>query len=105
MEHVKRFGPWIVVSAAVLYLIAMMSPMDAPAKAMDFTAFGKLPVQHAGRIKPMDTLARVYLLLISNRQTYYDKDDKEHSATEWLVNVLASPYKQREHPSAEIRAF
>jgi ABC-type transport system involved in cytochrome c biogenesis permease subunit len=105
MAHVKRYGPWIVVSAAVLYLIAMMSPMDAPAKAMDFTAFGKLPVQHAGRIKPMDTLARVYLLLISNRQTYYDKDDKEHSATEWLVNVLASPYKQREHPSAEIRAF
>src|SRR5262245_44632677 len=53
----------------------------------------------------MDTLARVYMLLLSNRQVYYDKDEKEHSAIEWLVNVLATPYKQREHPSAEIKAF
>ena len=40
---------------------------------MEFTRFGALPVIDGGRVKPMDTYARIQLMLISNRQPGMDE--------------------------------
>jgi ABC-type transport system involved in cytochrome c biogenesis permease subunit len=44
--------------------------------------FGRLPVQHEGRIKPLDTVARNTLLLLRGKQALPDR-----SATEWLMGL------------------
>ena len=38
-------------------------------------AFGRIPVVHQGRIKPMDTLARTSLMVLSNKQTMWLQGD------------------------------
>jgi ABC-type transport system involved in cytochrome c biogenesis permease subunit len=88
MSYFQRLLPWGVVGLAIIYLGFAMRAPGAPPKTPDYSAAGKLPVLHGGRVKPADTLARVSLLMISNRQTWRDEDGKEHSAVEWLFDVM-----------------
>lgn len=46
--------------------------------------FERILVQHEGRLKPMDTVARIYLLIFSGRTSFKGK-----SASEWLLNTLS----------------
>ncbi len=55
---------------------------------MDLYSFGELPVMYEGRVKPFDTLARNTLKAISDRQTWTDDEGHEHSAVEWLLDVM-----------------
>lgn len=49
----------------------------------DYVEFGKIPILHEGRIKPLDTFARVNLLM------FYEKSSiKKISAIEWLAELL-----------------
>lgn len=65
--------------ALVLLFVSQLSF----AQKINFEEFGKLPVLHQGRVKPLDTFARVNLLLI------YEKSSlKEMSAIEWLAELL-----------------
>ena len=57
MSFFQRLLPWGVVGVAVVYLgFAMNAPGPRP-KTPDYSAAGKMPVLHGGRVKPMDTLA------------------------------------------------
>ncbi|MGD9723535.1 MAG: cytochrome c biogenesis protein CcsA [Pirellulales bacterium] len=58
--------------------------------------FGRLPVVYEGRVKPLDTLARNFLLQISGRQTFQDDSgetpQRGQPAIKWLTDVAsASP--------------
>jgi len=53
--------------------------------------FGLLPVQQGGRIKPLDSVARVSLLALSGRQTLRSKGHPSIGATEWLFKVATQP--------------
>ncbi len=55
-----------------------------PVKALD--ALKALPVQDGGRIKPLDTYARVSLLQMSARSTYGGKP-----AIDWLARLMFTP--------------
>lgn len=105
MNLIGRFLPWIIVGAVGIFLIVMMSPMETPSGAMNFDAAGNLTILHGGRPKPLDTLARVSLMSISGRQTYYDKDAKERPAVQWLLNVMTSAFARSEAASAKVKAF
>jgi ABC-type transport system involved in cytochrome c biogenesis permease subunit len=104
MSHLGRLAPWIILVIAGLYLAVAMSPMEAPAKTMLFSEAGKIPIQHGGRIKPLDTLARVSLLIISERQYYRDADDNKRPAIQWLLDVMTSGLKPS-NASAKRKAF
>ncbi len=51
-------------------------------------AIEELPVQDAGRIKPLLAYARQILLQLSERQSITLADDTKLSATEWLLDVM-----------------
>src|SRR5205085_503710 len=55
--------------------------------------FGQIPVQHGGRIQPIDSLARTSLLVISGKQEFVDatNGDKVYKATDWLLTLWANP--------------
>jgi ABC-type transport system involved in cytochrome c biogenesis permease subunit len=95
----SRYGQWIlpvvVAVSAITYLAAAMTPAEDPADGMNLRGFARLPIVDRGRIKPIDAMARTDLTLISGRQTYYDDQKKEHSAVEWVLDVLTSrpPFK------------
>jgi len=64
-------------------------------------SFGLLPVQVGGRIKPLNTVARVNLMLISDRQSLKEsmtrKDHVSLSATEWFMDVAMRPERANDY--------
>jgi ABC-type transport system involved in cytochrome c biogenesis permease subunit len=78
------------------FLILILCALSLPAFAdtqIDITSFAKLPVQHEGRIKPVDTLARAYLDNFSGRENVNGM-----SADAWFAQSLFDPAKSIEQP-------
>jgi ABC-type transport system involved in cytochrome c biogenesis permease subunit len=93
MTATERFLPWGIVVLGLIYIVAaMMPPSDSG--AMRLHEFAALPVVEGGRVKPIDTVARVSLMVISGRQTFRDKNDREQPAVRWLLDVMSAndPY-------------
>lgn len=66
------------ISLFILMIFSLQLKAD-----IDFTEFGKIPILHEGRIKPINTFARVNLLW------FYEKSNlKEMDANEWLAELL-----------------
>jgi len=60
------------------------SAKESSAKeGFDYKSFSRIPVLHDGRIKPLDTFARVHLLAIYGKSSL-----KGMNATEWLAELL-----------------
>jgi ABC-type transport system involved in cytochrome c biogenesis permease subunit len=70
-------------------LLLLFIPFAAQAKEIrryDFSAFARMPVQHEGRLKPLDSFARAFLTVFSGRT-----DNDGFSASEWLAQLLFEP--------------
>ncbi len=65
----------------LLILLALL-----PGAALAQEIIGELPVQHQGRIKPLDTFARVHLLAFSGKRS-----PKGATPEQWLLDVLTHP--------------
>jgi ABC-type transport system involved in cytochrome c biogenesis permease subunit len=120
MSQLKRYAPLIAVGAVILWLAVVMSPAAEDTKEPRVREFGRVPVFDHGRVKPLDTVARVSLMIISGRQTYLDRtglddqkstkqkdeDDepkgKERPAIQWLLEVMTAGAS---HASEKRRAF
>jgi ABC-type transport system involved in cytochrome c biogenesis permease subunit len=85
-----RFLPWLIVGVAACFVLGLAVIPDESVRGMNLDEFGRLPIVDGGRVKPIDTMARNTLLVLSSRQVYYDDDHKEHSAVEWLLDVMTS---------------
>jgi hypothetical protein len=85
----SRFVPWIVVGLATVYLIVAMAPPGEADGDMRLSDAAALPVVDGGRVKPLDTYARVQLMIVSNRQDYTDGQGKTQPAVRWLLDTLA----------------
>ncbi len=66
-------------------------------KTFDWYSAGSLPMQHEGRIKPLDSVARNILQALSGRSSTLvraeagsEKKDTKYSATEWFYSVIAN---------------
>lgn len=54
--------------------------------------FGKLVVQEGGRVKPLDTVARNRLMMMSGKQSLKEKENKiDAVAVVWLMDVVMRP--------------
>jgi ABC-type transport system involved in cytochrome c biogenesis permease subunit len=101
-----RYIPWIGVGLAVVWLVTAAVPPADPEGQMRLNAFGRLPILERGRVKPIDTLARINLMIISGAQTYRDEKGESHSAVRWLLDVMTSSMKDHpDSPSRKRRAF
>ncbi len=79
-------------AGAIIALIYLLSGLRSSDKSdtFHFEALGRIPVQSEGRIKPLDSLARVSLLLIHERQSF-EAEEKSLPAIEWLAEVIFTP--------------
>ncbi len=112
LDGFARFFPWIVVAMGLVYFIVAMVPRaDAP-ETMHLEEFAGLPVLHNGRVKPMDTVARVGLAKVSGREAYkftvVDKDGKEQPEkvsgppVQWLLDLMTVSRKNPTGVRAEV---
>ena len=89
---IQKYLPHIAVGLTVAYFGYFMVPPSNRSADFNYHDFGRLPVIGEGRYKPIDTVARMNLMIITHRQTFYDYDaDKRYPATKWLLDVQTTP--------------
>ncbi len=103
----RRATSWTVAAVMVALGLAYIGSALAP-KAVDspydLEGFARLPVVHGGRVKPMDSLARQMLLMISDRRTYADPDGGRQPAVKWMLEVMSATVG-RSDTARNVRVF
>lgn len=95
-ERITRFTPWAIAIGLIAVLMSMNRTREATSGRMDLHEFGRLPIVDRGRMKPIDTLARNSLMVISGRTTFKDANDKTQPAIRWLLDTMTSRLLQNE---------
>jgi ABC-type transport system involved in cytochrome c biogenesis permease subunit len=93
VQTFEKFFPLALVFVAGLYLVGrLMTPSPKPDR-FDLYGFGQIPVQHGGRIQPLDTVARNSLMVISGKSEFEDAANKDrvYPAIEWLLALWSKP--------------
>ena len=70
--------------------------------AFEVQGFGRLPVLVNGRLKPLDTVARSFLLQLQGRQTVTTPEGRRLQPIEWLLDVAFRPAKADTYQHFEI---
>ena len=68
----------------------------------DLAAFAELPVQVGGRIKPLDSVARNTLLILSGRQKAVTDEGLTLSPIEWFIDLTMRPEVADTYPIFKI---
>ncbi len=85
----KTFLPWIVMALGAGWVFSSARSARAPEGRMQVHEFGRIMVAEGGRTKPMDSVARNVLRVISAKESFSDKDGKRGPAIEWLLEVMS----------------
>ncbi|HVR82656.1 MAG TPA: cytochrome C biogenesis protein, partial [Planctomycetota bacterium] len=64
-----RLFPWLMVALAAAVVLPGLGVPSSPPDQPQIYEYARIPVVDGGRVKPMDTLARTYLRIISNKET------------------------------------
>ena len=80
----------------MLGLVWFTLPLMAE-ETYNYNDFSLLPIQHQGRIKPMDSFARIHLQLFSGRESI-TTEKGEQSAIAWLAELLFAPELNYQRP-------
>jgi ABC-type transport system involved in cytochrome c biogenesis permease subunit len=105
-RSLSRSGPEatvapIAVIGAVLFLGFKMIPPSENPEQMNLYAFGEVPIEEGGRVKPFDTYARVTLFTLSDRTTAVTStgsDAKSRTATQWALDVMTHKEGWEKYP-------
>jgi len=99
---VKTAFPWIVLALGATWVASSARPPKSPEGEPRIHEFGKVPVVNGGRVKPMDTIGRSVLRVVSDRESFQDAKGERGPAIEWLLDVVsesADPeMRARKHP-------
>jgi len=97
----RWYLPAAVVGLAAVWVVSAARPARVPVDQMKLDEFGRLPVVHEGRVKPLDTVARNMLRYLSGKQTFTDTSGKapkkQQPAIKWFLDEIASPDAARQH--------
>lgn len=95
------FTTAVVAAVIVLIFAGWLASKARPQKAkpgeMDLVAFARLPVAFEGRIKPLDTLARNSLRVLSTKERLYVTDKDKAPAIKWLADVISGGKEAEKH--------
>lgn len=83
-----------LLTAAAAPALAQSAPQPAALpqwSAEVVETFRNLPVQEAGRVKPLSTFARFELLQISGKTSFTPEGGERRDATTWLLDTLFFP--------------
>lgn len=87
-SRIISYAAVVGAGMALLYLVSSIIPQRSPS-ALELREAGRLPVVDGGRLKPLDTFARVHLRLITHAEEYTDSDGKKKPAIQWFFEVAA----------------
>ena len=94
---IAQLIPWLMMLLIAGWLVSKSIMPSYESNEANLHEFGKLPLVYEGRVKPFDTLARNSLRILSNRETFKDKNGDTQPAILWLLDVIANPAAAREH--------
>ena len=89
--------PAVVVLIFGGWLAGQARPPRVAADGFDLAAFAQLPVVDQGRVKPIDTLARMTLGKVSDRDSFRDQHDDKQLAVRWFLDIVANPAAAEQH--------
>ena len=101
--------PALVVLIFASWVASRARPPKLAVTEMQIDRFGQLPVAYQGRVKPLDTLARNALSVVSNRGTLFVEPENptglrklfgipiKRPATEWLLDLISGTEASRHH--------
>ncbi|MGB4057914.1 MAG: cytochrome c biogenesis protein CcsA [Alphaproteobacteria bacterium] len=87
-----------IITILFLFLCCANIAAATEKEKLDFQSFSLIPVLHEGRIKPLDSFARITLRALSGQETLNGK-----TAPEWLAGVIFDPSESLETPVFTIR--
>jgi hypothetical protein len=93
----SRGIPALIVLLLAGWIGSKALPPRQPAGEMQLYDFGKLPVVFQGWTKPIDTLGRNSLRIISNKQTFVDEQEVKQPAIVWMLDLIARPGEAAKH--------
>jgi ABC-type transport system involved in cytochrome c biogenesis permease subunit len=97
--------PAIVVGLFGVYLLgATFMPDIWVNKGIDYDAARELPVVDGGRVKPLDTVARTSMRIISGRESFY-VGKQELPAIRWALDVMSFDPDDSESPVWKYEVF
>jgi ABC-type transport system involved in cytochrome c biogenesis permease subunit len=80
------------------FIILLLIGFSARAENFNYADFSRIPIQHEGRIKPMDTFALVYL------EKFYGKSRiNGMEAPQWLAKVMFEPAVAMDMPVFRVK--
>ncbi len=96
-QHLQRWLPLALSLLVLAYLLMGVQRAGKPEglARFDYDAFGKIAVSEDGRVKPIDTVARNALLMISGKQSLKDEmllpgdNGVEQPAVVWYAELVA----------------
>ena len=97
----KKLIYLIVFSIAALVLLGGLRSSKVESD-FDLEAFAELPVQVGGRIKPLDSVARNTLLILSGRQKVVTDEGLTLSPIEWFIDLTMRPEVADTYPIFKI---
>jgi len=107
-----RWAPVAAACLAAFYFAYTALPPRDGSGGLHLQGFARLPVQEGGRGQPFDTLARNTLMMLSDRQEFYEEkptadgrlrteEEKEwvkRSAVVWLLDVMTASLGAEDRP-------
>ncbi|MFO0901933.1 MAG: cytochrome c biogenesis protein CcsA [Pirellulales bacterium] len=81
-------APCVVAAGIAVVFSGMARRPMVTTDGFDLARFGSLPVLEKGRVKPLDTLARNTMRVISNRETFKDAEGKSQPAIRWFIDAI-----------------
>ena len=85
-----RIVPWFVLAVMAVSVASVFGRMNPPREPYDLEAFARMPVMDGGRAKPLDTVARVNLRIVSGREEWKDEKGKTQPAILWYLDVIST---------------
>jgi ABC-type transport system involved in cytochrome c biogenesis permease subunit len=103
----SRIFPWVMLAVAAFFLLSIYGRMTprSQKEPYDVDSFARIPVIEGGRVKPLETVARVYLRMISHRETFVDENGTTQPAIRWYLDVIAAPSMEDNSPAWQHRVF
>ena len=90
-----------MIARLLILLCLFLLPLSVMAekKVFDYADFAATPILHEGRVKPLDSFARIHL------RRFHGKDSLEgQSANAWLAQVLFDPQQAAKRPLFKVTA-
>ena len=82
--------PGVCLAVALLGFAGVAARMTPPRTPYNLDALAQLPVLDGGRIKPLDSAARLFLQMVSGKSTFEDAAGVKRPAIQWYLDTLAS---------------